>query len=142
MAEALILAQFTEQIFTTAHVIQLNQAFKRITDTDEPYVGLIVHKVDVNSLRLIFQSDSSFTNLPDLKTQLSFVILLSDATKTVNGLQYRSYRCKRVVIFAPGAETHAFANAFDASYAIRCDLQQIIFTEYPILFSIRLRLAH
>lgn len=128
--EAAILAQITQQLFQPTHITQLNRAIKRIKD--QPELGLIVHKLDLESLRLIVHAHISFGNLPDYKTQLGFVVLLSDKTNRVNWFHYRSYKCKRVVRSVLGGETHAFADAFDASYAIRHDLQKIMLRNVPL----------
>lgn len=111
-------------------VTQIKGAIKRITD--EPDLGLNVHKLCVKYLRLIVHSDSSFANMADLKTELGFVILLSNETTIVNRLHHRIYKCKRVVGSVLGAETHACADDFDASYAIRHDLQQIVAQNIPL----------
>lgn len=70
-------------------------------------MGLIVHKLKLESLHIIVHANSSFANLPDLKTQLGFVVFLSDYTKMVNWLPYSSYKCKRVVRSVLGGDTHA-----------------------------------
>lgn len=129
-AEAAILAQITNQNFERCHVTQLNRAIKRVKDN--PYLGLIVHKLDKISLRIIVHVDASFANLPDYNTQLGFVILLSDKTKRVNWLHYSLYKFKRVVSSVLGGEAHAFADAFEASYAIRHDLQQLMSRNIPL----------
>lgn len=91
-----------------------------------------MHKLDVSSLRIISHADASFANLADLKTQLGFVILLSDSTNPVNWLHFRSYKCKRVVRSVLGGETHAFADSFDAAYAIRYDIQKMVKQNVPL----------
>lgn len=75
-AEAAILAKVKAESFSTVHITQLNKAIKIIKD--KPYLGLICHKLDLNSLHIVVHTDASFANLPDLKTQLGFVVLLTD----------------------------------------------------------------
>lgn len=92
----------------------------------DPKLGLIVHQLDLESLRIVSHADASFANLPDLKTQLGFIVLLTDKTGRVNWLHFRSYKCKRVVRSVLGGETHAFVDSFDAAYAIRHDLETMV----------------
>lgn len=87
-AEALILAQVTQYSFLPNHVTQLNKAIKRLKK--EPKPGLIVNQLYTDSLFIIFHADSSFANLPHLKSQLGFVILLSNKTGRVSWLHFRS----------------------------------------------------
>lgn len=129
-AEAAMLAQVTRVSFSPNHVTQLNRAIRRVKA--EPELGLTVHKLKPESLQILVHADASFANLPDLKTQLGFVVLLTDETNRVNWLHFRSYKCKRVVRSVLAGETHAFADAFDAAYAIRHDLVQIIRRYVPL----------
>lgn len=127
MAETAILAHITEK---RLHITQLNRAIKRAIDN--PDLGLIVHQLDLKSLRIIVHTYASFANLPDHKTQLGFFVLLTDDTRRVSWLHYRSYKCNRVVRSILGEEIHAFADAFDASYSIRHDLQNIMIRKVPL----------
>lgn len=129
-AEAAMLSQITPELFNHTHVMQLNRAIKRIKA--EPKLGLIVHSLDLESLRLISHADASFANLSDLRTQLGFVVLPIDKTGRVNWFHFRSYKCKRVVRSVLGGETHAFVDSFDAAYAIRYDMQQMINKNIPL----------
>lgn len=61
--EAVILAQVTDKIFEPVHVTQLNRAINRCKDN--PELGLIVHKLNLESLHLIVHADASFADLPD-----------------------------------------------------------------------------
>lgn len=87
-AEAAILEQVTYQVFQPTHVTQLNRAIKRVKDSLD--LGLIVHRLELDSLRMIVHADSTFSHLPEYKTQLSFIMFLSDKTKSVNWIHYRS----------------------------------------------------
>lgn len=106
-SEAAILTQITEELFQPTHIKQLNRAIQRIKE--QPDLGLVVHQLNRDSLRIIVHADASFANLTDFRTQLGFVVLLSNHTRRVNWLHYRSYKCKRVVRSVLGGETHAFA---------------------------------
>lgn len=120
----------TTEIFQQIHVTELNRSIKRIKN--EPELGRIGHKLDKASLRLIAHADSSFANLTDLRTQLGFVILLTDKTKRVNWLQFGSYKCKPIVRSVLGGETHAFVDSFDAAYATRHDMQTMLQQNIPL----------
>lgn len=123
-ASASILSQVTQETFFPNHITQLNKAIKLIKQN--PKLRLIVHQLDIDFLRIISYAVASFQNLPDLKTQLGFVVLLTDKTSRINWLHFRTYKYKRVVRSVLGGETHAFVNSFDAAYAIRYDLETIV----------------
>lgn len=129
-AEAAMLAQVTAESFSPSHINQLNRAIKRIND--EPKLGIIVHKLNMNSLRILVHADASFANLPDLKTQLGFIVLLADDTLRVNWLHFRSYKFKPVVRSVLGGDTHSFADSFDAAYDLRHDIEQMLDRKIPL----------
>lgn len=129
-AEAAILAQVTAELFKPIHISQLNAAIKRVKN--DPRLGLIVHKLNLDTLNILVHADASFANLHDLRTQLGFVILLTDHTKRVNWLQYRSYKCKRIVRSVLSGETHAFVDSFDAAYTIRHDMEKMLNQNIPL----------
>lgn len=129
-AESAILAQVTAESFYPVHITQLNKAIKRVKE--EPYLGLICHKLYLESLHTVVNADASFANLPDLKSQLGFAVLLTDKTNQVNWLHFRSYKWKRAVLSVLGGETHAFADAFDAAYALRHDIEKILNNKIPL----------
>lgn len=130
LVEAVILAQVTAESFSPCHIAQLNKVIKRVKK--EPEFGLIVNQLYNESLHIIVHVDSLFTNLPDLKSQLGFVILLSDKNGRVNWLHFKSYKCKRVARSVLSGETHAFVDSFDAAYAIRYDLEKMIKLNIPL----------
>lgn len=68
----------------------------------------------------------------NFRTQLGFVVLLSDDTNCVNGLKYRSYKLKRVVMTVLGGETHAFVNALDSEFTIRHDWSTMLQADVPL----------
>lgn len=112
-----------------------------------PKLSLIFHKLDAKLLRIIVHADESFTNFPDHKTHLGFVILLLDDTRMVNWLHYRSETCKRVVRSVLAGETHSFVDAFEASNLIRYQLQNnmqqrvpfCILTDSDSLFKVKVQ---
>lgn len=93
---------------------------------------MIINKLNLEQLRIIAYSDALFTNNEDLKSQLVFVILLTDETKRVNWSHYRSYRCERAVRSVLASETHPFLDAFDALYAMRYDLNKSLGGKLPL----------
>lgn len=52
--------------------------------------GLLQHKINKLSLKLIAFSNFSLAKYNDMGTQLGFIILLTDNTKRVNELTYSS----------------------------------------------------
>lgn len=78
------------------------------------------------------QAVASFVNLNDVKNKLGFVIILTDDTKNINWLQYRSYNWKTVVKSVLGGETHAFVDAFEAAYEITYDMSNTLQIRIPL----------
>ena len=83
-------------------------------------------------MRITAYSDASFANNNDLSSQLGYILFLSDSSGRCNVLSYRSYKSRRVTRSILGGEVLAFADAFDASFALRKDLEQILGTSIPI----------
>lgn len=111
-------------LFGPIHKTQLNKIIQLIKM--ESRLGLKAHQLDLESLRIISREDASFANLPDLKTQLGSIVLLTDKTSRENCIHFRSCKCKRVVRSVLVGETHAFVDSFDAAYAIRHDLRTML----------------
>lgn len=129
-ADSALLAQVTEKTFKPLHVKQLNAAIIRVKK--EPGLGLKVHVLNRDKLRIISYADTSFANASDLGTQLGFVVFMTDGTKRVNWLHFRSYKCRRVVRSVLAGETHAFVDAFDSSFTLRHDLSEIVNSTIPL----------
>lgn len=59
--------------------------------------GLIQHDLDRDLMPMLVLSNSSFASNQDSFTQLGFVNLLTDKTRTANWMHYASYKGKRIV---------------------------------------------
>lgn len=85
--DSALLAQVTKESFKPLHIQQIYKAIKRMKK--DPGIGLKVHKLEMESLRIIAFSDTSFANTSNFRTQLGFVIFLGDARNRVNSLNFR-----------------------------------------------------
>lgn len=72
-SEAAILAQVTAKLFKPTHVSQLNSAIRRVEN--DPNLGLIVHKLNQDKLKIVVHADVSFANLHDVRKQLAITFL-------------------------------------------------------------------
>ena len=94
--------------------------------------GLSFVKLDVNSLRLIVFTDSSFANNNDLSSQIGFVILLADKDNRANILHWSSVKCKRITRSVLASELYAMAHGFDTGSAIKGTIERILKRGVPL----------
>ena len=125
-----LLAQVTENMFTREHVTKLNSVIKRAQE--HPKRGIRQQKLDRGSLTLKVFTDSSFANNPLFKSQLGYIILLTDASGRANILHFSSYKSMRIVCSILGGEVYAFADGFDFAFMLRHDLQEIMGQTIPM----------
>lgn len=128
--DSAILVQVTKDSFLPIHVKLLNAAIQRIKA--EQKLGLQVHDLNKESMKIIAYSDASFANMTNLRTQLRFALFLSYDTNRINWLHYRSYKFKRVVRSVLAGEPHAFVDPFDVSFALRHVLSEIVNQQVPL----------
>jgi hypothetical protein len=76
--------------------------------------------------------DTSFASNRDEISQLGFVIFLVDKHYQFQPDGVASYKEKRVTRSVLGAETMALADAFDAAYSLKHDVQGMLQQEVPI----------
>ena len=91
-ASANILSQITPTTFNSTHIQQLNKLTKHVHKYSKR--GITHHPLDMDSVRMITFSDSSFANNSDKKTQLGYIVLLTDKTGKSNILHYASYKSR------------------------------------------------
>ncbi len=84
------------------------------------------------TLHIRTYADSSHANNKDLSTQLGFIVCLCDAEDKVAIIGYRSYKCRRFTRSALASKCHTFADAFDYSYLMKYDLEQLLDQRIPI----------
>jgi hypothetical protein len=93
---------------------------------------LYLRPLDVNTLRIVAFSDSSYANNKDQTSQLGYLVVLADASDACNIVHYTSYKSRRVVRSVLAGELHAFIDAFDFAYTLKRDLERMLEIEVPV----------
>ena len=101
-------------------------------------------ELEPESLQIRAYTDASFSTNTDHSLQLGFIVLLSDKPDNAFILHYAGYKSRRVARSVLGAETYAFADAFDFVYCAKTDLEELldhrvslsIFTDSVNLFDV------
>ena len=83
-------------------------------------------KLDRKTLLLRAYADSSLATNRDLSAQLGFIIFPCDVKDNFAVISYRSYKCRRKTRSTLASECHAFADAFDYSYMLNYDIEQLL----------------
>lgn len=92
----------------------------------------IIHvKLNVASLHLVFYAEPSFANKRNGSSQLSYLIVLPNATNKYNILCYKSFKRKRVTRSFLGAEVMVLFEAFGFAFILKYDLEQILQRRTP-----------
>jgi transposase InsO family protein len=125
------LAQTIASTFDKTVVALANKVIKHLKS--HPELALRYPELDKRTLRLLAYSDASLHNNSDTSSQLGYVILLADATGLCCVLSFRSFKSKRIARSSMAAETMAFADTFDASFAIKHDLESMLGQRIPLL---------
>jgi Reverse transcriptase (RNA-dependent DNA polymerase) len=125
------LALTTASSFDAHTVVFANKVIRHLKLN--PKLALRYPELDKTTLRLLAYSDASLHNNLDLSSQLGFVILLADSTGACFIWSFRSFKSKRIARSSMAAETMAFADTFDASFAIKHDLESILGRFIPLL---------
>lgn len=107
-------------------------------------IGLKYVPLDKETVRLALFTDTSFANADNYKSQIGFVLVLTDASGNANIIHYGSSRCKRVTRSVMAAEVHALIYGFDNAYLARDILQEILekeinidgYVEYKTVFNV------
>jgi hypothetical protein len=107
----------------------LNKIVKLVKSIDLP---LRFPKLDINTLKLVVYTDSSFCNNEDMSSQLGYIIFLSDSTGKCQPLHYSSHKSKRVTRSVLGGEFMAFADGIDMTIMLKHDMEQVICQNIPI----------
>jgi hypothetical protein len=123
-------AQVTEHTFSPANVKSFNAVLANLRKTADR--KLLFQNLDINPVRIVAYSDASFANSADLSSQLGFAIFLSDASRKCNGINYRSYKSRRVTRSVLGSEILAFADAFDCAHTFRKDIEKMLGRQVPL----------
>ena len=126
-----IASSVTEKDHTSKDNLVLNDIVNKLKKTKE--IKLQYPKLDLESIRLLVYSDSSFNNRKNGKSQLGFLIALADNTNRCSIIHYSSRKSHRVTRSSMAAETLAFVDAFDNASLIKHDLQRMLNTDIPLL---------
>lgn len=124
------LAQCTDNQIGEQHIRHLNATVRTIRAN--PNRGILHRKHDRELLRLIAFADGAFANNPELISQLGYLIVLADAHDHYNVLSYRYFKSRRVTHSVLGAEVIAFAEAFDAAFVLKIDLENFLGRHVPL----------
>ena len=123
-------SQTTPDTFCDESVNLLNRILRYVKGT--PEIMLIYPKMDLETLRLVVYADSGFANLPDGKSQLGFIICLTDDSCKCSILQFSSRKSTRVARSTMAAETLAFVDGFDNFFLIKHELQRLLGRDIPV----------
>jgi hypothetical protein len=123
------LAQTTSSTFVKVSVKLANKIFHHLKASSS--ITIRYTQLDKSSLRIL--AYTSLHNNKDLSSQLGYVLLLADVTGTCCVLSFRSFESRRIARSSLAAETMAFADTFDASFALKHDLESMIGNPIPLL---------
>ena len=118
------LAQVTEKTFSSTQVKQFNNALKRLQASKN--LALHMKKLDFQSLHIKAFSDASFSTNYDQTSQLGYIITLCDKFNNACILHYASYKSRRVAKSVLGAESYAFADAYNLGYCLKKELELML----------------
>lgn len=122
-------AQVTEERFRSDHIKKMNTVVRHLRRYP---LKLTFQPMGTTTLHIRAYSDSSFANNEDLSSQLGFIIFICDEARNCNILHYASYKARRVTRSVLGAETYAFADAFDFAYTLATDLREMTGLPLPL----------
>ncbi len=95
-------------------------------------LSLHMRKLGLDSLHIRAFADASFASNQGHTSQLGYIVLLCDKHDNVCVLHYASYKSRRVARSVLGAETYAFADAYDFAYCAKRDLEDILDRTVPL----------
>jgi hypothetical protein len=118
------LAQIMESVFNRERKDCIEQLNKTVSHVHKnPDVVLKYTKLDKDSLLLRVYAAARFESNRDETLQLGFVFFLADKHDNCQPMVWSSYKAIIVTRSVLGAETMALADAFDAAYSLKHDMQ-------------------
>jgi hypothetical protein len=69
-------------------------------------------------VRVAVFTDASFANCDDCKSQLGFVICMTDKTDAANIVHIGSFKCRRITRSVMAAELHGLVMGFDHAFVV------------------------
>jgi len=135
-------AQVTASTFREEHIKELNEAIKHANATKT--LSLMYAPLDKD------YADASFASNDDLSSQLGYIVLLCDGHSRCHVMTYSSRKSRRVVKSIMAGEVYVFADAFDAAFIIKHDLERIydqllplvMLTDSKQMFDVIIRASH
>ena len=124
-------AQVTTSTFREEHVKVLNKAIKHANATKT--LSHMYAPLEKETLHLCVYADSSFASNDDLSSQLGYIVLLCDGHSRCHVMTYSSRKSRRVVKSIMAVEVYALADAFDAAFIIKHDLERIYDQHLPLV---------
>jgi hypothetical protein len=95
IACATSMASRTTKVFfaikATEYIKHLNRIVRHVKTINLP---LLYPRLDLDALKLVAYTDSSFSNNADLSSQLGYIIFLSDTTGACQPLYYSSHKSR------------------------------------------------
>jgi len=135
-------------LFAERHIKEFNKAVKYAKATKD--LVLTYTKLERESLLLRVYADASFASNDDLSSQLGYIVSLCDSEDRCHVLTYRSKKARRIVRSIMAGEVYAFADAFDAAYILKHDLERaygqplplVMLTDSKQIFDVITRASH
>ena len=104
----------------------ITDLYNKYLDQQRNNNGLTFVKLDLQTLRVIAFTDSSFANNRDHSSQIGYVIVLADADNNANIVHWQSIKCRRVTRSVLASELYALSLGFDTAATIKSTLNQIL----------------
>ena len=97
-----------------------------------PDVVMTFPNLHSDSLHIRCYADASFASNRDGSSQLGYVLLLRDHSGATSLVGYKSLKSRRVTHSAMAAEACALAEAYDAAFALKHTLSQVLQRDVPV----------
>lgn len=94
---------------------------------------LVFPALDMDTLEIRVYADASWANNKDLSSQLGFMIYLVDASGRCSLIHWQSKKSRRVTRSTMAAEIFALCNGFDAGFAFKDMVEEILGREVPLV---------
>ena len=124
-------AKVTEALFSEKHVKEINKAIKHAKSTKE--MVLSYKPLELESLNLRVYAGASFHSDDDMSSQLGYIVIQCDAADHCHVLTYSRKKARRIVRSIMAGEVYAFADAFNAAYMLKHDLERVENKPLPLV---------
>ncbi len=142
------LTQVTEKLFNISHVKQYNTTVRYLQA--KRHLSFRTCKLDLERLLVCAYTDALFSPNTDHSSELDYIVSLAEKHNKASFMHYASYKSCRVARSVLGAQTYAFAHAFDFAYRAKRDIKKLldrrvslsIFTDSKSLFGVITKCSH